>query len=226
MCIRDRYQRRVRGFPRAVMECVECLYCGACGLPAEYCEFNGKDQYKNTCTPWLLSNMPRDWLIEQKMVAEGDEEGNVEGMANVTLGDGAAGEDGERAKGPQTTKKGAKLGAGDKVMPGGKVKKKQPVCILVQRLQRNKRKFVTVVIGLEHFGVRLKDAAQAFKKKFSCGSSVVVGENGKPDEIDIQGDFLFDCVDFMVKKFGAGGEVTKENIFVLDNGKRICATEM
>jgi len=58
--------------------------------------------------------------------------------------------------------------------------------VLIQRLQRNKRKFVTVVTGLEHFGVKLKDAAQCFKKKFSCGSAVVAGECGKPDEIDIQ----------------------------------------
>ena len=40
------------------------------------------------------------------------------------------------------------------------VKKKQAACIVVTRMQRNKRKFVTVVVGLEHFGIKLKDAAQ------------------------------------------------------------------
>jgi len=201
------------------MQCVTCVYCGVCQLPAEYCEFGPS---KKVCKEWQLENMPRAWLIQQGIIVEAAEGEEAEALANLTL-DGA---DGEKAKvkGAQTTKKGGKLKDGDKVMPGGKVKKKQAVCILVQRLQRNKRKFVTVVTGLEHFGVKLKDAAQAFKKKFSCGSSVVAGECGKPDEIDIQGDFVRDTIPLLLKKFP--DNVVIENIYILDNGKRICATEV
>ena len=32
---------------------VQVLYCGVCGLPAEYCEF-GPDFEK--CKPWLIQN--------------------------------------------------------------------------------------------------------------------------------------------------------------------------
>ena len=36
-------------------EAVKVLYCGVCGLPAEYCEF-GPDFEK--CKPWLIQNAP------------------------------------------------------------------------------------------------------------------------------------------------------------------------
>nr|GEV23181.1 translation machinery-associated protein 22-like [Tanacetum cinerariifolium] len=36
-------------------EPVKVLYCGVCGLPAEYCEF-GPDFEK--CKPWLIQNTP------------------------------------------------------------------------------------------------------------------------------------------------------------------------
>lgn len=32
------------------------LYCGACGLPPEYCEFN-LDQFEK-CKPWILQHCP------------------------------------------------------------------------------------------------------------------------------------------------------------------------
>jgi len=38
-----------------------------------------------------------------------------------------------------------------KILPGGKVKKKEVPVICISRIQRNKRKYVTVVVGLEHF---------------------------------------------------------------------------
>ena len=36
------------------------------------------------------------------------------------------------------------------------------------------------------FGVKLDAVAKLFKKKFACGSSVVKGENGAPDTVDVQ----------------------------------------
>jgi len=87
-----------------------------------------------------------------------------------------------------------------KLMPGGKLKKKDPAVVTVARVQRNKRKYVTVVRGLENFGVKLGDASKAFAKKFSCGSSVVKGNTGS-DEIDVQGDVSDDLPDFLESQF-------------------------
>jgi translation initiation factor 1 (eIF-1/SUI1) len=42
----------------------------------------------------------------------------------------------------------------------------------VETRQRQGRKMVTTVSGLEMFDVKLEDAAKKFKKKFACGSAV------------------------------------------------------
>lgn len=42
-----------------------------------------------------------------------------------------------------------------KILPGGKVKKKEAAAITITRTQRNKRKFVTTVAGLDAFGMSL-----------------------------------------------------------------------
>lgn len=40
---------------------------------------------------------------------------------------------------------------------------------------RTKRKGLTVVAGLDLFGVKLKDASKAFRKRFACSAAVVKG---------------------------------------------------
>jgi len=114
-----------------------------------------------------------------------------------------------------TTKKGKQQVEGDvKVLPGGKLKKKDPMTVTVARVQRNKRKYVTVVRGLENFGVKLGDASKAFSKKFSCGASVVKGSMGN-DEIDVQGDVSDDLASFLESQFKVPFDV-----IVFDEGKK------
>eukprot|EP00742_Colponemidia_sp_Colp-10_P002688 GILJ01002872.1.p1 GENE.GILJ01002872.1~~GILJ01002872.1.p1 ORF type:complete len:191 (-),score=33.90 GILJ01002872.1:180-707(-) len=90
-----------------------------------------------------------------------------------------------------------------KILPGGKKKVviKETPKVIIKKTQRNKRKFVTSIIGLESFNIKLQDAAKAFGKKFACGSSVVRGQAGVPDEIDVQGDVEYDIVDFITEKW-------------------------
>uniref|UniRef100_A0A8R7TU05 SUI1 domain-containing protein n=1 Tax=Triticum urartu TaxID=4572 RepID=A0A8R7TU05_TRIUA len=45
--------------------------------------------------------------------------------------------------------------------------------VIIEKIVRNKRKCVTVVKGLELFGVNLSDASKKFGKKFAAGASVV-----------------------------------------------------
>ena len=54
---------------------------------------------------------------------------------------------------------------------GGK-KKKTPAEIMLALGQRKGKKQVTIVYGLDLFGIKLKDAAKAAKRKFASGSSI------------------------------------------------------
>jgi density-regulated protein DRP1 len=93
-----------------------------------------------------------------------------------------------------------------KELPGGKKKREASPGVAIKKLTRGGRKCVTSVAGLETFGVKLEDAAKKFKKKFSCGASVVKGENGQPDTVDVQGDFEEEIVDLIVEDFKIPGE--------------------
>ncbi|XP_033627931.1 density-regulated protein-like [Asterias rubens] len=79
-----------------------------------------------------------------------------------------------------------------------KVKKKmEPQTVTIARIQRQKKKYVTVVRGIGSHDIDLRDASKAFASRFSCGASVASGE----DEIVIQGDVTDDLLDFIPEKF-------------------------
>merc|ERR1712013_486672 len=88
-----------------------------------------------------------------------------------------------------------------KELPGGKKKREASPSVSIKKLSRGGRKCVTSVAGLEGFGVKLDNAAKLFKKKFACGTSVVKGDAGQPDTVDVQGDFEDEVVDLIVDEF-------------------------
>ncbi|XP_022085697.1 density-regulated protein homolog [Acanthaster planci] len=93
-----------------------------------------------------------------------------------------------------------------------KVKKKiEPQTVTISRMQRQKKKFVTVVRGLGSHDIDVRDAAKAFASRFSCGASVS-GE----DEIVIQGDVTDDLLSFIPEKF----RIDEENIEDLGDMKK------
>ncbi|KAG9390329.1 Translation initiation factor SUI1 [Carpediemonas membranifera] len=81
-----------------------------------------------------------------------------------------------------------------------KEKVKMASQIQVLRSKRGSRKFVTVVIGLEEFGVDLGEAATLFRKKFACGASTVKAAGGE-ESIDIQGDLTDEVIELISEKF-------------------------
>ncbi|XKL59433.1 hypothetical protein PGB90_000449 [Kerria lacca] len=94
-----------------------------------------------------------------------------------------------------------------------KTKKKEgPKQICVSRATRGKKKSVTVVTGLNSFGIDLKIAAKFFGTKFACGSSVV-GD----DEIVIQGDVKDDLFEIIPEKWS---EIDEDFIEDLGDLKR------
>lgn len=71
--------------------------------------------------------------------------------------------------------------------PARATNRPQSAKIIVKRMERNKKKYVTSVHGLHHFNVDLKKAAKLFANKFGAGATVSKTPQGD-EEILIQGD--------------------------------------
>lgn len=73
--------------------------------------------------------------------------------------------------------------------------------IVIAKVQRQKRKYVTVVTGLETVpDLKIKDAAKLFGKKFASGAAVGDTPTGGK-EITIQGDVSFDLPPLLINEF-------------------------
>ena len=102
--------------------------------------------------------------------------------------------------------------------------------VTIKRIERNKRKHVTAIHGLEAFGtscptvrpshprfmrlradVDLKKAAKFFAQKFATGASVTKNPQGL-GEIVVQGDVSGDIVEMIEDGVGLLKNVPKDNI--------------
>ncbi|KAK8056688.1 RNA binding protein [Apiospora rasikravindrae] len=88
--------------------------------------------------------------------------------------------------------------------------------ITIKRVERNKRKFVTAVSGLEAFGLELKKVAKEFGKKFATGSSVTKLPSGG-EEIVVQGDVSDEIEEFLLEKYK---DIPEDNIELVDDKKK------
>lgn len=91
--------------------------------------------------------------------------------------------------------------------------------VTITKHTRTKKKSVTVVTGLEDFGVKLKDLAKLLGKRFACGCAVVETEQGA-EEIAIQGDFQHELADYIAEKVT---DVPKGRIFFVEKLKKFRA---
>ncbi|XP_043722278.1 translation machinery-associated protein 22-like isoform X2 [Telopea speciosissima] len=188
------------------------LYCPACSLPAEYCEF-GPDFEK--CKPWLIENAPD--LYPDLLKEANEKEANKVSEQLKSVGISSAGVDGSApAATPGTsTSKQEEV----KRLPGGKIKKKDKQEVVIEKVVRNKRKCVTIVKGLELFGVKLSDASKKLGKKFATGASVVKGPTEK-EQIDVQGDISYDIVEFITDTWP---DVPETAIYFIEDGRKVPA---
>ncbi|GJN73107.1 density-regulated protein DRP1 [Purpureocillium lilacinum] len=88
--------------------------------------------------------------------------------------------------------------------------------VTIKRIERNKKKFVTAVIGLEAFGLELKKVAKDLGKKFATGSSVTKVPSGG-EEIVVQGDVSEEVEEFLLEKYK---EIPEDNIELVDDKKK------
>eukprot|EP01041_Mallomonas_annulata_P004705 gene4705-9325_t len=170
---------------------VSPIYCPICSCPPEYCEYGPTyDQ----CLPWILQNCPD--ILNPDVLSKA--------LGNTSLEDTEGKDDGADEK--KKKKRG-----------GSSVPKKVAVVetkIIISRVQRQKRKFVTSVVGLDTVpDLKLKDAAKVFGKKFSSGASIGDTATGGK-EIVIQGDVSFDLPALLVSEF----KIPKSAIFIIDEG--------
>ncbi|KAI9488596.1 mitochondrial translation initiation factor [Zychaea mexicana] len=186
----------------------QVLYCGVCTMPPEYCEFSGT---QNKCKEWLQDNHED---VYNKMYGGDDVDAVTEKVAQVTVeGTGAEAAGGEGRSGRTFVKdKSAKLEA----KLERENQKKQSSRVTVKRVERTKRKCVTIVHGLEVFDVELKKAAKMFANRFACGSSVAKN-NQNQDEIVVQGDFSDDIHDLILAQWK---QVPEDNIDLVEETKK------
>lgn len=97
--------------------------------------------------------------------------------------------------------------------------KKKTSKILIKRVERNKRKYVTAVSGLEAHGLDLKKVAKDFGKKFATGSSVTKTASGT-DEIVVQGDLSDEIYDWITETYE---DIPEENVDCIEDKKKKAA---
>lgn len=87
--------------------------------------------------------------------------------------------------------------------------------VLIKRVERNKRKYVTAVSGLEAHGMDLKKVAKEWGKKFATGSSVTKTPSGG-EEVVVQGDNSDEIFDWVVDVAG----VPEANVDCIEDKKK------
>lgn len=92
--------------------------------------------------------------------------------------------------------------------------------VIIKRIERNKRKYVTAVQGLESFGLDIKKVAKDFGKKFATGSSVTKIPGGG-EEITVQGDLSDDIFDYLTEKYE---EIPEDNVECIEDKKKKAAS--
>ncbi|KAI0276332.1 translation initiation factor SUI1 [Russula aff. rugulosa BPL654] len=141
---------------------VQMFYCGVCTFPPEYCEFGNS---LSKCREWLQAQRPdlyEKYYSEEAIRAK---------LGTISL-------EAQSKLEEDTAKKEAKAEA-----KADAARKKK--LVVIKRIERNKRKFITSVRGLEAFGVDLKKAAKLFAQRFATGGSVTKNAAGIDEIVEI-----------------------------------------
>ncbi|CAF9920002.1 Translation machinery-associated protein 22 [Imshaugia aleurites] len=171
------------------------VYCGVCSLPPEYCEFGGTAK---RCKEWLEQHHGD---MHEKLYSE---EAITASLSTLSV-------DAQKRAEKDSKKKEAKAAAAE----AREAEAKKEAMVYIKRVERNKRKYVTAVSGLEAHGMDLKKVAKEFGKKFATGSSVTKTASGG-EEIVVQGDNSDDIFDWVVDV----GGVPDENVECIEDKKK------
>jgi len=178
---------------------VDVLYCGVCSWPTEYCEFGARF---TRCKEWLKEEHA------DVFDAYYSEEGLAARLGTISL-------EAQAKLEKDIAKKEAKAEA----KAEADLKKKMASQVTIKRVERTKRKHVTVIAGLDKFQIDLKKAAKQFASKFATGSSVTKNAAGE-DEIVIQGDVVDEVFDMIADGVGLLKGVPEDNVEIVEVKKK------
>ncbi|KAG6328253.1 hypothetical protein ID866_10837 [Astraeus odoratus] len=99
------------------------------------------------------------------------------------------------------------------------LKKKLASQVSIKRIERNKRKCVTAIHGLEAFEVDLKKAAKFLAQKYATGASVTKNAQGQ-DEIVVQGDVSEEMLQLVQGGKGVFAGVPAANVEIVEEKKK------
>lgn len=142
-------------------------YCGVCSFPPEYCEFGLS--FKR-CKEWLSSN---EVELFEKLYSD-------EALANATSTLSIEKEE-------KIHKELEKKLAREEAKLEREFQKKLSSKVVIKRIERNRRKHIISISGLEVFNIDMKKLAKTFALKFATGASVTKNAE-KKEEILVQGD--------------------------------------
>ncbi|KIM61460.1 hypothetical protein SCLCIDRAFT_1215913 [Scleroderma citrinum Foug A] len=178
---------------------VQVFYCEVCGFPPEYCEFGSS---LTRCKEWLKEEHPAlynryysDEALQSKIGTL-----SLENQAKL-----------EKSTAEKEAKAEKKADAA--------LKKKMASQVSIKRMERNKRKFVTAIHGLEAFDVDLKKAAKFLAQKFATGASVTKNAQGL-DEIVVQGDVSDEVLELVQSSVGVFKGVPVANVEIVEEKKK------
>ncbi|KUJ11358.1 density-regulated protein DRP1 [Mollisia scopiformis] len=172
------------------------VYCGVCTLPPEYCEFGGTVK---KCQEWLKKN--NSTMYERLW----SEDALAAATSSLSL-------DAQKRAEKDAHKKALKAEAAEAKQAATIASSK----VIIKRVERNKRKFVTTVTGLENFGLENKKVAKDLGKKFATGASVTKVPSGG-EEIVVQGDVSEEIEEFFLEKFPV---IPEDNIELVEDKKK------
>ncbi|KAF4608333.1 Translation machinery-associated protein 22 [Pleurotus pulmonarius] len=178
---------------------VQVLYCGVCTYPIEYCEFGSS---LTKCKEWLKEAHPEQFDKYYSEEALQAKIGTLSLEAQTKL-----------------EKDTAKAEAKAEAKADAALKKKMSSQITIKRIERNKRKHITAVHGLEAFGIDLKKVAKQFASKFATGASVTKNAQGL-DEVVVQGDVSDEIMDMIEQEAGLLKGIPVDNVEIVEEKKK------
>jgi len=162
----------------------------------QYCEYGGTTK---KCSEWLESTHPSLHAAIYSPSALS------QNLSTLSV-------DAQKRADKDAAKKAAKAAANETK----EAEKRATSKIIIKRVERNKRKYVTEVSGLEQFGLDLKKIAKEFGKKFATGSSVTKAPGGG-EEITVQGDVSEDIRDWLEDNYE---QIPEDNIELVEDKKK------
>ncbi|KAH0348346.1 density-regulated protein DRP1, partial [Aureobasidium melanogenum] len=181
----------------AVLPPKQIVYCGVCSLPPEYCEFGGTTK---KCEEWLESKHPE---LHNKLYSEDAVAANLSTLSV----------DAQKRAEKDAKKKEAKASA----LEARRAEELATSKVIIKRVERNKRKHVTEVSGLEAFGLDIKKVAKELGKKFATGSSATKMPGGVGEVITIQGDLSEDILEWLCEKYE---QIPEDNVELVEDKKK------